>query len=161
MTISTGDRLPEATLTRMGANGAETVDLGARLKGRSVAIFAVPGAFSTTCHVAHLPSFLRNKAAFDARGVDEIICIAVNDPFVMQHWGEVAGTKDKVTMIPDGNGEFTKAIGMDFDGSGYGLATRSKRYSMVVENGKVTKLNVEAKPSDVELSGAQACVVNL
>jgi len=144
MTISTGDRLPEATLTRMGAGGAETVDLGARLKGRSVAIFAVPGAFSTTCHVAHLPSFLRNKAAFDARGVDEIICIAVNDPFVMKSWGEATGaTAGGITLLADADGAFTRAIGMEFDAPAVGFFGRSRRYAMHVVDGVVKVLNVE------------------
>ncbi|MBK9585904.1 MAG: peroxiredoxin [Alphaproteobacteria bacterium] len=161
MTIKIGDKIPSINLKRLGEGGMEDFNIADYIAKKKVVIFAVPGAFTPACSQKHLPGYIESAKDIKAKGVDEIICIAVNDPFVMKHWGETAGAKDKVTMIPDGNGEFTKAIGLDFDGSGYGLATRSKRYSMIVENGKITKLNVEAKPGDVELSGAQACVVSL
>lgn len=161
MAIKVGDKIPSVTLKRLGEGGMEDLNIADYIAKKKVVIFAVPGAFTPACSQKHLPGYIEHAKDIKAKGIDEIICIAVNDPFVMQHWGESAGAKGKVTMIPDGNGEFTKAVGLDFDGSGYGLATRSKRYSMVVENGKVTKLSVEEKPSDVELSGAQACAANL
>lgn len=161
MTIKIGEKIPSVTLKRLGEAGMEDLNIADYVAKRKVVVFAVPGAFTPACTQKHLPGYIQHAKDIKAKGIDEIICIAVNDPFVMQHWGEVAGAQGKITMIPDGNGEFTRAIGMDFDGSGFGLASRSKRYSMVIEDGKVTKLQVEAKPSDVELSGAQACVANL
>jgi len=142
MTISTGDTLPEADLLKLGEGGPETVSLSALTKGRKLVIFAVPGAFTPTCSSAHVPSFIRTRADFDSKGVDEIICVSVNDPFVMKAWGEATGALEAgVTMLGDPQGTFTKAIGMDFDAVPAGLIGRSKRYAMVVEDGKVTVLH--------------------
>lgn len=161
MTIKPGDKIPSITIKRMGSGGLEDLNIADYIAKKKVVIFAVPGAFTPSCSQKHLPGYIENASAIKAKGIDEILCIAVNDPFVMNHWGENSGAAGRITMIPDGNGAFTKAIGMEFDGSGAGLAFRSRRYSMVVENGVVKTLNVEAAPSDVELSGASMCLSGL
>ncbi|WP_170391446.1 peroxiredoxin [Ruegeria arenilitoris] len=154
--ISTGDTLPEATLIQMGADGPEEVRVSSKIKGRKVVIFAVPGAFTPTCHSAHVPSFMRTKDQFAAKGVDEIICVSVNDPFVMKAWGEATGaTAAGLTMLADPASEFTKAIGMDFDAPPAGLIARSKRYAMLVEDGKVVALNLEESPGACEISAGE------
>lgn len=154
--ISTGDTLPEATLIRMGAEGPEEVRISSKVKGRKVVIFAVPGAFTPTCHSAHVPSFMRTKDQFAAKGVDEIVCVSVNDPFVMKAWGEATGaTAAGLTMLADPASEFTKAIGMDFDAPPAGLIARSKRYAMLVEDGKVVALNLEESPGACEISAGE------
>lgn len=157
MSISVDDKLPDVTLVRMGDDGPDQVDLAERLKGRKVAIFAVPGAFTPTCHSAHVPSFIRTKDELAAKGVDEIICISVNDPFVMRAWGEATGATDAgITMLSDASGEFTRAIGMDFDAPPAGLIGRSQRYAMLVEDGKVSILQTEDNPGECEVSGGEA-----
>lgn len=162
MAISEGAKLPEATLTHVGTNGPEMVTLSSRLAGRKVVIFAVPGAFTRTCHSAHLPSFIRTREQFAAKGIDEIICVSVNDPFVMGAWGEATGaTAAGISMLGDASGAFTKAVGMEFDAPPAGLYGRSKRYAMVVEDGTVTALNVEASPGTCELSGGEALLDRL
>ncbi|WP_170785180.1 peroxiredoxin [Ruegeria lacuscaerulensis] len=154
--ISTGDTLPDATLTQIGAEGPEEVRISDKTNGRKVVIFAVPGAFTPTCHSAHVPSFMRTKDQFDAKGVDEIICLSVNDPFVMKAWGEATGASDAgLTMLADAASEFTKAIGMDFDAPPAGLIARSKRYAMLVEDGKITALNLEESPGACEISAGE------
>ena len=154
--ISTGDMLPDATLTQMGAEGPEEVRISDKTKGRKVVIFAVPGAYTPTCHSAHVPSFIRTKDQFAAKGVDEIICVSVNDPFVMQAWGEATGASAAgLTMLGDASAEFTKAIGMEFDAPPAGLYARSKRYAMLVEDGKVTALNLEENPGACEVSAGE------
>nr|WP_321249799.1 peroxiredoxin [uncultured Ruegeria sp.] len=154
--ISTGDMLPEATLTQIGAEGPEEVRVSDKTKGRKVVFFAVPGAFTPTCHSAHVPSFMRTKDQFSAKGVDEIICISVNDPFVMKAWGEATGASDAgLTMLADAASEFTKAIGMDFDAPPAGLIARSKRYAMLVEDGRVVALNLEESPGACEISAGE------
>ncbi|MCM2561830.1 peroxiredoxin [Lutimaribacter sp. EGI FJ00015] len=156
MAISTGDTLPDATLTQMGAEGPEQVKLSDKLKGRKVAIFAVPGAFTPTCHSAHVPSFIRTKDQFTEKGVEEIICISVNDPFVMGAWGKETGATDAgITMLGDPSSEFTKAIGMDFDAPPAGLVARSQRYAMLVEDGVVKVLNAEENPGACETSAGE------
>lgn len=155
--ISTGDTLPDATLIQMGADGPEEVRISNKTKGRKVVVFAVPGAFTGTCTTAHVPSFMRTKGQFDAKGVDEVICVAVNDPFVMSAWGESTGaTAAGLTMLSDAASEFTKAIGMDFDAPPVGLFARSKRYAMLVEDGKVTALNLEENPGTCEISAGES-----
>ena len=162
MTIAPGDTLPEATLVKMGANGPEAVSLADHAKGKKVVIFAVPGAFTPTCHSAHVPSFIRTKDQFAEKGVDEIICVSVNDPFVMKAWGEATGASDAgISMLGDAESAFTKAIGMDFDAPPAGLIARSKRYAMLVEDGKVTKLHVEESPGVCEISGGEALLAEL
>ncbi len=157
MVISTGDKLPDATLVRMGNDGPESVALADLLKGRKVVIFAVPGAFTPTCHSAHVPSFIRTKDQFAAKGVDEIICISVNDPFVMKAWGEATGANSAgITMLGDPDSSFTKAIGMEFDAPPAGLMARSKRYAMVVDDGTVTVFQAEESPGVCEVSGGEA-----
>lgn len=161
MTIKIGDSIPAVTLKKMGASGLEEFNTAEALKGKKVVLFAVPGAFTPSCDQKHLPGYVANSEAIKAKGVDEIICVAVNDPFVMNHWGQSAGASGKVTMWPDGNGALAEAMGLTFDGAGAGLGKRFLRFAMLVENGVVKTLDVEAKPSDVELSGAQACLVKL
>ncbi|MEO1138329.1 MAG: peroxiredoxin [Pseudomonadota bacterium] len=157
MSISTGDKLPDATLLRMGKDGPEQVKLSDKIKGRKVVIFAVPGAYTGVCTTAHVPSFIRTKDGFDAKGVDEIICIAANDPFVMQAWGESTGATDAgITMLGDSESEFTKAIGMDFTAPPAGLIARSKRYAMLVEDGTVSVLHVEDNPGKCETSAGES-----
>lgn len=157
MTISAGDTLPEATLTMIGANGPEQVSIHAKAKGRKIVIFAVPGAFTPTCHSAHVPSFVRTKAGFDAKGVDEIICISVNDPFVMKAWGEATGaTAAGVTLLADAQSVFTGAMGLAFDAPPVGLMARSKRYALYAEDGVVKVLHLEESPGVCEISGGEA-----
>ncbi|WP_085306643.1 peroxiredoxin [Planktotalea arctica] len=156
MTISKGDRLPDATLVQLGESGPAPVAMADKIKGRKVVVFAVPGAFTPTCHSAHVPSFIRTKDQFDAKGVDEIICVSVNDPFVMKAWGEATGaTAAGITMLSDAESAFTKAIGMDFDAPPAGLIARSKRYAMLVEDGVVTQLNEEENPGACEVSAGE------
>lgn len=157
MTISQGDALPDASLIRVGADGPEAVALSDKIKGRKVVIFAVPGAFTHTCHSAHVPSFMRTKDQFTAKGVDEIICISVNDPFVMKAWGEATGATDAgITMLADAQSAFTTAIGMNFDAPPAGLMARSKRYAMLVDNGTVTLFHQEESPGVCDVSGGEA-----
>ena len=157
MSISTGDKLPQATLMQMGADGPEAVSLADKTQGRKVVIFAVPGAYTPTCHSAHVPSFIRTKDGLAEKGVDEVICVSVNDPFVMKSWGEATGASDAgITMLGDADASFTKAIGMDFDAPPAGLLSRSKRYAMLVEDGTVSVLHAEESPGVCEVSGGEA-----
>ena len=155
MSISVGDRLPEATFRVLGADGIEKLTTDEVFAGKKVVLFAVPGAFTPTCHLKHLPGFLDNADAFKKKGVHTVACVAVNDPFVMDAWAKATGGKGKVLFLSDGNGEFTKAIGLDFDGSGIGLGTRSKRYAMLVDDGVVTVLNVEEFAGVADVSTAE------
>lgn len=162
MTISQGDQLPDATLVQMGAEGPAPVSMADKTKGRKIVLFAVPGAYTPTCHSAHVPSFIRTKDQFDAKGVDEIICVSVNDPFVMQAWGEATGaTAAGITMLGDAESTFTKALGMDFSAPPAGLKDRSKRYAMLVEDGKVTLLQEEESPGTCEISAGEALLANM
>jgi cytochrome c peroxidase len=162
MSISTGDTLPSATLTLMGANGPEAIDLAARVKGRKVVIFAVPGAFTGVCHNAHVPSFVRTKDQFAAKGVDEIICISVNDPFVLGAWGEITGAAGAgIAMMGDPVSEFTKAMGMEFSNADVGLIDRSKRYAMVVEDGTITLLHEEENPGLCDVSAGEGLLAEM
>ncbi len=155
MPIQTGDRLPDAVLKEKSEAGIEDVRLDELCRGRTVVLFAVPGAFTPTCHLRHVPSFLEHLDDLRARGVDEVVCIAVNDPFVMDAWAEATGARGRIRMLSDGNATFTRAIGMDFDGSAIGLGTRSKRYAMLVRDGVVELLNVEGDPGQMEVSSAE------
>lgn len=162
MAISIGDTLPDATLSRLGDAGPEAVALSDLTKGRKVVLFAVPGAYTPTCHSAHVPSFIRTKGAFADKGVDEIICVSVNDPFVMKMWGEATGaTEAGITMLADAQSEFTKAIGMDFSAPPAGLIDRSKRYAMLIEDGKVVQLNPEESPGTCEISAGETLLEQL
>ncbi|HLC08567.1 MAG TPA: peroxiredoxin [Methyloceanibacter sp.] len=147
MSIKVGDKLPDATFRVLSAEGPKPLTTSEVFSGKKIALFAVPGAFTPTCHQKHLPSFLAHIVEFKKKGVDAIVCVAVNDPFVLGAWEDASGAKGKVLFLSDGNAEFTKKIGMDFDGSGYGLGTRSKRYSMLVESGVVKAMNVEDSPA--------------
>ena len=144
MTIELGDRIPSATLKEMGAGGIEDVNTDSLFKGKRVAVFAVPGAFTPTCSAQHLPGFVRNADALRAKGIDEIVCLSVNDAFVMDAWGKAHNTGGKVKMVADGNAQLTQALGLELDASGAGMGTRSRRYSMIVDDGEVKVLNVEA-----------------
>ena len=156
MTISQGVTLPDATLYQMGAEGPEAVALSSLTKGRKVVIFALPGAYTGTCTTAHVPSFIRTRDQFAAKGVDDVICISVNDPFVMGAWGESTGaTHAGIKMLGDSAAEFTKAIGMDFTAPPAGLIDRSKRFSMLVDDGVVTILNEEGSPGECEISAGE------
>jgi peroxiredoxin len=146
MTIAKGDRLPEATFRVLGPEGITTLTTGDIFDGKKVVLFAVPGAFTPTCHLKHIPGFIENADAFKKKGIDSVACVAVNDPFVLGAWADASGGKGKILFLSDGNAEFTKKIGMDFDGSGIGLGTRSKRYAMLVDDGVVKVLNVEDSP---------------
>ncbi|KQU55621.1 alkyl hydroperoxide reductase [Sphingomonas sp. Leaf339] len=153
MTINVGDRLPEATLVKVTADGPDQVKVADYFAGRTVALFAVPGAFTPTCSAQHLPGFLGKADELAAKGVDEIACTAVNDPFVLQAWSKENGAEG-VTMLADGNGDFAKAVGLTMDGTKFGLGIRSQRYSMLVEDGVVKQLHVE-QPGEFKVSSAE------
>ena len=155
MSISVGDTLPEATFKVMTNDGLADMSVGDVFAGKTVAAFAVPGAFTPTCHAKHMPGFLDNLDALKAKGVDAVVCIAVNDPFVLDVWAKETGAEGKIQVLSDGNATFTQAIGLDFDGSAVGLGTRSQRYAMLVEDGTVKALNVEEAPASAEASSAE------
>ncbi len=155
MAIQVGAKIPSVTLKTMTAEGIQDVSTDDLFGDKKVVLFAVPGAFTPTCSAKHLPGFVEHADAVRAKGVDEIACVSVNDAFVMGAWGEQHGAGGKVTMLADGNGEFSRALGLDFDGSNFGMGVRSQRYAAVVENGVVTHLAVE-KPMAFEVSSAEA-----
>src|SRR6266853_1264068 len=154
MAIKVGDHIPEAKFRVMTAEGPGWKSTDEVFKGKKVVLFAVPGAFTPTCHKNHLPGFVQNAAAIKAKGIDSIAVTAVNDGFVMDAWKKASNAEGKIEFLADGNGEFAKAIDMTLDGSGNGLGLRSKRYSMLVEDGVVKKLNVEEAPGKAETSSA-------
>jgi glutaredoxin/glutathione-dependent peroxiredoxin len=160
MPIKVGDKLPEAKFRVMTSDGPAWKSTDDIFKGKKVALFAVPGAYTGTCHKMHVPSILQNADAIKAKGVSTIAVTSVNDVFVMDAWKK-ATLADKLEFLADGNGDFAKAIDMTFDGSGNGLGTRSKRYSMLVEDGVVKKLNIEEAPGKVEVSGGDAMLKQL
>ena len=153
MTIQVGDRLPDVPLAIGGAEGPQPTTSGEYFKGKKVALFAVPGAFTPTCSARHLPSYVEKAGELRAAGVDEIACISVNDPFVMGAWGKADGSSD-ITMLADGNGAFADAVGLVMDGSKFGMGKRSQRYSMIVNDGVVEQLNVE-QPGEYRASSAE------
>jgi peroxiredoxin len=155
MTIKVGDRLPNATLRLVTEDGPRPVGTGEFFSGKKIVLFGLPGAFTPTCHKNHLPGFIANGEAFKAKGVDAIAMTSVNDHHVLAAWSKATGADGKVSFLADGNADFAKATGLEFDASGGGLGVRSKRYSMVVEDGVVTKLNIEESPGKVDLSGAE------
>ncbi|HEV3281791.1 MAG TPA: peroxiredoxin [Acidimicrobiales bacterium] len=146
MAIAVGDRIPDVRVMTSGPDGPVPVQTGTVLGSGKVVLFAVPGAFTPTCSDYHLPSYLVRREELKAKGVDTVACLSVNDPFVMAAWGEDRKVGDMILMVADGNGEFTKAVGLEMDGSGFGLGTRSQRYAMVIDDGVVTALNVEPGP---------------
>ncbi|MEQ1688088.1 MAG: peroxiredoxin [Sphingopyxis sp.] len=153
MTISKGDTLPQATLIKVTENGPDAVATSDYFKGRRIALFSVPGAFTPTCSARHLPSFIEKAGELHAKGIDEIAATAVNDSFVMGAWAKSTGA-DGITMLADGNAGFVKALGLDFDGSKFGMGTRGQRFSMVINDGIVEQLNVET-PGEYKVSSAE------
>ncbi|KHL25839.1 alkyl hydroperoxide reductase [Croceibacterium mercuriale] len=153
MTIAKGDRLPDVKLTKVTPDGPDAIQSADYFAGRKVALFSVPGAYTPTCSARHLPGFVERAAELKAKGVEEIACTAVNDAFVMGAWNESAGSSD-ITMLADGNGEFAEALGLVMDGSKFGMGKRGQRFSMIVDDGVVTELNVE-QPGDFQVSTAE------
>ncbi len=153
MTIAVGDKIPDVKLIMATDAGPEAVQAGDYFKGKRVALFSVPGAFTPTCSAKHLPGFVDKASDLKAKGIDEIACTAVNDPFVMGAWKQRDGSGD-ITMLADGNGDFAQAVGLAMDGSGYGMGQRGQRFSMVVNDGVVEQLNVEG-PGEFEVSSAE------
>ena len=160
MAITVGDTIPSVTLKHLTDNGMQEVNTGDLFKGKKVVLFSLPGAFTPTCSAKHLPGFVQNADAIKAKGVAEIICLAVNDPFVMRAWGEKNGVDGKVFLLPDGNATFSEALGLTMDGSGVGLGKRGQRFVLVAEDGKVTHLAVE-QPGQFEVSSAEAVLAVL
>ncbi len=160
MAIQTGEKLPSGTLKVADADGIRDVTTEQLFGGKKVVLFAVPGAFTPTCSAKHLPGFVQSAAAIRAKGVDAIVCLAVNDAFVMGAWGRDQHTDGKVLMVADGNGEWTRALGLDFDGSRFGMGLRAQRFAMIVDDGVVTHLAVEA-PGQFQVSSAEAVLAAL
>jgi len=160
MAIKVGDRIPKATLKRLTPEGMKDIHTEEFFKGRKVVLFSVPGAFTPTCSAKHLPGFVENAEKIKAKGVSEIVCISVNDAFVMDSWGKDRNVGNKVTLLADGNAEFTRALGLEFDGSGFGMGIRGQRFSALVEDGVVKKLHVEA-PGKFEVSKAEVILGEL
>jgi len=153
MTIAVGDKLPDVKLMKAGESGPEAVQTADYFKGKRVALFSVPGAFTPTCSAKHLPGYVQNAAALKAKGIDEIACTAVNDAFVMGAWNRADGSSD-ITMLGDGAGDFAKAVDLELDLTGAGIGKRGQRFSMVVNDGVVEQLNVEA-PGEFKVSAAE------
>ncbi|EGD58689.1 alkyl hydroperoxide reductase/ Thiol specific antioxidant/ Mal allergen [Novosphingobium nitrogenifigens DSM 19370] len=159
MTIAVGDKLPDVKLIKATAEGNEAVQSADYFAGKKVVLFSVPGAFTPTCSARHLPGFVDKAAEIKAKGVDEIACTAVNDPFVMKAWAAASGSPE-ITMLADGNGDFVKALGLVLDGSGFGLGQRGQRFAAVINDGVVEQLHVEA-PGDFKVSAAEYVLENL
>jgi peroxiredoxin len=160
MAIQVGDKVPEATLKRAGSDGISDISTVDLFTGKKVVLFAVPGAFTPLCSAQHLPGYVAKAAEIKAKGVDTVACISVNDAFVMGAWGKDRGVGDDVMMLADGSGDFARAIGLDFDGSKFGMGTRLQRFAAIVEDGVVTVLNVE-KPMKFEVSDADSILAAL
>jgi peroxiredoxin len=160
MTIKVGDKLPSATLTQATGEGPKPVSSDDIFKGKKVALFAVPGAFTPTCSAKHLPGFKQLGPEIKAKGVDTIACVSVNDAFVMRAWAEDQAVGEDIVMLADGNGDFTKALGLELDGSRFGMGPRSQRYSMIVDDGVVKELNVE-QGGEFRVSGADHMLAQL
>jgi peroxiredoxin len=154
MTIKVGDTIPQATFVTMTESGPEPIETSSFFKGRRVALFSVPGAFTPTCSARHLPGFVEKADALKAKGIDEVAGTSVNDAFVMSAWGKSADAGDKVTLLADGNGDFAEAVGLVMDGTKFGMGKRGQRYSMIVNDGVVEQLNVEA-PGEYKVSSAE------
>lgn len=160
MTIKVGDKIPSATLMQMKDGGPKPVKTDDLFAGKKVVVFALPGAFTPTCSAKHLPGFVQNADALRAKGVDAIACVSVNDAFVMGAWGDQQKVGDKVMMLADGNGDLTKALGLELDGSRFGMGKRSQRFAMIVDNGVVKQLNVE-EPGAFAVSSAEHVLTQL
>ena len=155
MALKEGDKIPDVKLTEMKDGKPSQVSLAELSRGKRVVVFAVPGAFTPTCSMKHLPGFVDQEKALRTKGADEIVCISVNDAFVMDAWGKGSNAGGKVRMLADGNGDFTRAVGLEMDGTGYGMGKRSRRYALVADDGVVKALNVE-NPGAFEVSSAEA-----
>jgi peroxiredoxin len=155
MTIKVGDKLPTVSLKYMNKDGMQTATTDDLFKGKKAILFGLPGAFTPTCSAKHLPGFINHHDDLKKKGVDMIACLSVNDAFVMDAWGKAQNAGEKVLMLADGNGDFAKAVGLTMDGTGYGMGLRSSRWAMVLDDGKVKTLNVEA-PGAFEVSSAEA-----
>jgi len=160
MTIQVGDAMPSGQFTVMGENGPEPLAADDLFNGHKVVLFSVPGAFTPTCSAKHLPGYVANAAALKAQGVDRVACLAVNDVFVMSAWGQAGNVGDDVLMLADGNGEYTKQLGLELDASGFGMGTRGQRFSLIVDNGTVTHVNIEP-PGEFGVSSAEAALQQL
>ncbi len=154
MTVKIGDKIPEGVLMQMTKDGPAPVKTSDLFKGKTVLLFSVPGAFTPTCSAKHLPGFVDKAADLKAKGVDDIVCIAVNDVFVMNAWGKSQNADDKVTMLADGNGDFSKALGLTMDASKFGMGQRGQRFSLLVKDGVVQQANIEA-PGEFKVSSAE------
>ena len=161
MVIAPGNALPHAKFKTMTATGPSEVSTDELFKGKKAVLFAVPGAFTPTCHVKHLPGFVQHAADFKAKGVDLVACTSVNDVFVLDAWAKASGARDTVTFLADGNGDFAKSIGLEMDGAPSGLGIRSKRYAMLVEDGVVKALHVEDTPRNAVESSAERLLADL
>ncbi len=159
--IATGERIPQAVFHIMTADGPAQTTSEEVFSGKKVVLFAVPGAYTPSCHMTHLPGYIQHADALKAKGVDTVACLAVNDPFVMDAWARATGAQDRIVFLSDGNADFTRAIGADFDASAVGLGVRSQRYAMLVEDGVVKSVHVEASPKDVSASSAEAMLGEL
>jgi glutaredoxin/glutathione-dependent peroxiredoxin len=154
MTIKAGDRMPSGTLKTMTKEGIQDLSTDELFKGKKVVLFSVPGAFTPTCDAKHLPGFVEQAAQIKAKGIDTIACMAVNDVFVMNAWGKSSNVGDKVLMLADGNGDYSRALGLEMDGRGFGLGLRGQRFALVVEDGVAKKVNIEA-PKEFKVSAAE------
>ena len=154
MTIKVGDKMPSGTLTLVTKDGPQKVSADEYFSGKKVVLFSVPGAFTPTCDAKHLPGFVEQAAQLKGKGVDTIACLAVNDAFVMKAWGKAQNTDGKVDMLADGNAEYTKALGLELDATGFGMGTRGQRFALVVDNGVVKNVNVEGK-GEFKVSSAE------
>ena len=159
MTIKAGDKIPNSTLKTMGEKGPTDISTDEIFAGKKVLLFAVPGAFTPGCSVTHLPGYVVNADKIKAKGVDTIACMSVNDAFVMGAWGQ-AQNAEEIVMLADGNGDFTAAIGLSLDASGFGMGQRAQRFGMIVEDGTVTYLGIEA-PGEIKVSSADAILEQL
>ena len=160
MTIKVGDRVPSVTLRYITPEGVQSAQSDEFFKGKKVALFAVPGAYTRTCSQRHLPSYVTSAAALKAKGVDTIACLSVNDAFVMNAWGKHSNVGDKILMLADGNGTYAKALGLEMDGSGFGMGTRGQRFAVVVKDGVATHVDVEA-PREFKVSSAEHVLTRL
>ncbi len=160
MTIAVGDRIPETGFVEMTAEGPQGVSSTDFFKGKRVALFSVPGAYTPTCSAKHLPGFVEHAEALKAKGIDQIACTAVNDAFVMGAWGKANGVDGKIAMLADGNGDFAKAVGLQMDGSKFGMGQRGQRFALVVNDGVVEQVHVEA-PGEFRVSSAEHILENL
>jgi glutaredoxin/glutathione-dependent peroxiredoxin len=160
MTIKVGDKMPSGTLTLATKDGPQKISADEYFKGKKVVLFSVPGAFTPTCDAKHLPGFVEKAGDIRAKGVGKIACLSVNDAFVMKAWGKSQNTDEKVDMLADGNAEYTKALGLEMDATGFGMGTRGQRFSLVIDNGVVKQVNVEAK-GEFKVSSAEHALTQL